>query len=97
MRWSTEPNYGGKSTTFIFRTSDGQFIAKLKHHITELVNMPVFDAWSDYLWQAGQNAMLVRKTRSGGDIDLWTVDLDADSWSRLITGGLEMNMIQLAP
>jgi hypothetical protein len=92
----TEPNYGGKSTTFIFRTSDEQLIAKLKHHITELVNVPVFDAWADYLWQAGQSAMLVRKTRSGGDIDLWTVDLDADSWSRLITGGLEMNMIHLA-
>jgi hypothetical protein len=93
----TEPNYGGKSITFIFRTSDEQLIAKLKHHITELVNVPVFDAWADYLWQAGQSAMLIRKTRSGGDIDLWTVDLDADSWSRLITGGLEMNMIHLAP
>jgi hypothetical protein len=89
------PNYGGKSTTFIFRTSDAQATAKLKHHVTQLVNVPVFDAWSVYLYDAGQRAMLVRKCRSAGGIDLLSVDLDADAWTRLITGGLEQGVIHL--
>jgi hypothetical protein len=88
------PNYGGKSTTFIFRTSDAQAIAKLKHHVTQLVNVPVFDAWSAYLYEAGQRAMLVRRTRSAGGIDLLSVDLDVDAWTRLITGGLEQGVIE---
>src|SRR5258708_9593865 len=38
------PNYGGKSTTFIIRTSEEQAIAQIKQHVTELVNIPLFDA-----------------------------------------------------
>jgi len=93
--WAITPNYGGKSTTFIFRTSEAQAIAKLKHHITQLVNIPVFDIWSAYLYQAGQQAMLVRKARSAGGIDLLSVALDIDEWTRLITGGLEQRIITL--
>jgi len=93
--WAVTPNYGGKATTFIFRTSDGQATAKLKHHVMQLVNIPVFEAWSSYLYEAGQRAMLVRKTRSAGGIDLLSVDLDVDAWTRLITGGLEQQIIQL--
>ena len=93
--WAVTPNYGGKATTFIFRTSDGQATAKLKHHVMQLVNVPVFDAWSSYLYQAGQKAVLVRKTRSAGGIDLLSVDLDVDAWTRLITGGLEQQIIAL--
>ena len=91
------PNYGGKSTTFILRIDEAQAAAKLKHHITELVKVPVFDEWAGYLYHAGQTAMLVRPTRSAGDIDLLSVDLDIDAWTRLITGGIEQNIISLPP
>jgi hypothetical protein len=93
--WAVTPNYGGKATTFIFRTSEAQAIAKLNHHVMQLVNVPVFDAWSPYLYEAGQRAMLVRKTRSAGGLDLLSVDLDIDAWTRLITGGLEQDLIRL--
>jgi len=93
--WLMNPNYGGDATTFIFRTNEGQAAAKLKHHITELVKVPVFDAWAGYLHQAGQTAMLVRPTRGAGGVDLLTVALDADAWTRLITGGLAQNIIAL--
>jgi len=89
------PNYGGKSTTFILRTDEAQAAAKLKHHVTELVKVPVFDEWAGYLYRAGQTAMLVRQTRSAGDIDLLSVDLDIDAWTRLITGGIEQGVITL--
>jgi len=89
------PNYGGKSTTFILRTDEAQASAKLKHHITELVKVPVFDEWAGYLYHAGQTAMLVHKTRSAGDIDLLTVELNADAWTRLITGGLDQGVFTL--
>lgn len=93
--WAVTPLYGGKATTFIFRTNDAQATAKLKHHVTQLVNIPVFDVWSAYLYEAGQKAMLVRKARSAGGIDLLSVDLDVDAWTRLITGGLEQQIIRL--
>jgi hypothetical protein len=93
--WAVTPNYGGKFTTFIFRTSDAQATAKLRHHVMQLVNIPVFEAWSAYLYEAGQRAMLVRKCRSAGGIDLLSVDLDVDAWTRLITGGLEQGIIRL--
>jgi len=89
------PNYGGKSTTFILRTDEAQAAAKLKHHITELVKVPVFDEWTGYLYHAGQSAMLVRPPRSAGDIDLLSVTLDIDAWTRLITGGIEQGVITL--
>jgi hypothetical protein len=89
------PNYGGKSTTFILRTDEDQAAAKLKHHVTELVKVPVFDEWAGYLYHAGQTAMLVRPTRSAGDIDLLSVTLDIDAWTRLITGGIEQGVITL--
>jgi GH24 family phage-related lysozyme (muramidase) len=89
------PNYGGKSTTFILRTDEAQAAAKLKHHVTELVKVPVFDEWASYLYHVGQTAMLVRPTRSTGNIDLLTVTLDIDAWTRLITGGIEQGVITL--
>lgn len=89
------PNYGGKSTTFILRTDEAQAAAKLKHHVTELVKVPVFDEWAGYLYHVGQTAMIVRPTRSAGDIDLLSVDLDIDAWTRLITGGIEQGVITL--
>ena len=89
----TQPNYGGKSTTFILHVSNEQAMAQLRQHITKLVNVPVFPEWTAYLGQAGQRAMLLRPARTGGDVKLWTVDLDAEAWTRLITGGLAQSVI----
>lgn len=92
---TVQPNYGGKSTTFIFHVSDEQAMAQLRQHVTRLVNVPVFPEWTGYLWQAGQSAMLLRPTRTGGDVTLYTVILDSDSWTRLLTGGLAEGIIRL--
>jgi hypothetical protein len=93
--WIVEPNYNGDSVTFIFRVSPEQAQAQLLNHVRKLVNVAVFDGWSDYLWQAGTNAMLVRPARSGGEIDLLSVLLDSSAWTRLITGGIEQQVITL--
>lgn len=94
--WAVVPNYNGAATTFLFRTDDAQATAKLKNHVTELVKVPVFDAWADYLYAAGQTAGLVRQTRSAGAIDLLTVDLDATAWTRVITTGLECGSLSFS-
>ncbi len=94
-RMALEPVYGGKSLTFFIRTDDAQGKAKLKAHVFALVNIPVFDVWSHYLWEAGQKAMLVRRPRTLGGIDLWVVDLGVDAWTRLITGGVEQGIIPI--
>ncbi|MBK9748912.1 MAG: hypothetical protein IPO91_19320 [Chloroflexi bacterium] len=93
--WVVNPNYSGNATTFILRTDEAQAQAKLKHYVAQVVNVPVFDAWTSFLWSAGYAAMLVRPTRSAGGIDLLTVSLDALVWTRLITGGLEQRTILL--
>ena len=92
----TQPNYNGDSTTFIFHISDEQAMVQLRHHITQLVKVPVFPEWTSYLWHAGQTAMLLRPTRTGGDVKLYTVVLDCDAWTRLLTGGLAEKIISLA-
>jgi len=91
----TQPNYNGDSTTFIFHISDEQAMVQLRHHITQLVKVPVFSEWTSYLWHTGQTAMLLRPTRTGGDVKLYTVVLDCDAWTRLITGGLAEKIISL--
>lgn len=93
--WIITPNYNGAATTFILRTDDVQAQAKLKQHVALLVNLPVFDAWTAYLWHAGQTAMLVRPTHLAEGINLLTVSLDTDAWTRLITGGVEQRVITL--
>ena len=55
----------------------------------------MFPDWTGYLWQAGQNAMLVRPTRTGGEVKLYSVTLDCDAWTRLLTGGLNQSIIRL--
>ena len=93
--WMIEPNYNGQSVTFIFDTDETITRAKLRHHIRQLVKCAVFDEWTDYLWTAGQAAMLVRKIHSGGGGTLHSIELDETSWSRLIAGGLSQQIIQL--
>ncbi len=70
-------------------------MAQLRQHVTRLVKVPVFAEWTGYLWQAGQAAMLLRPTRSSGDVALLTLTLDADAWTWLITGGLSTGIIAL--
>lgn len=91
----TQPNYGGASTTFMIHVSDEQAMAQLRQHITRLVKVAVFPEWTAYLWDAGQRAMLLRPTRTAGDVKLWTISLDDSAWTRLITGGLAQNIIRL--
>ncbi|MEO0560468.1 MAG: hypothetical protein AAF125_00035 [Chloroflexota bacterium] len=93
--WLTDPNYGGKSVTGIFRTDDTQAVAKLTDHVRKLVKVPVFDDWRGFLLSAGESAGLVRSPRSGGGIDLLVLEMDVDAWSRLITGGLANGVIAL--
>lgn len=90
-----DPNYGGASTTFFFRTDPAQGRAKLREHVFALVGIPVFRDWERYLWDAGKAAMLVRSPRVYGGADLVLVDLDRTAWERLITGGVEAGHIAL--
>jgi hypothetical protein len=90
-----EPNYNGNSTTYIMQVDEAQAKGQLLHHIRELVSVPVFPQWIDYLWQAGQTAMLLRNCHAEGGIILKSLDLDASAWKRLITGGVANKIIHI--
>ena len=92
--WIVRPNDDAK-TTFLLRVDEAQARAKLKHLVTQLVNVPVFDVWTEFLWSAGSAASLVNPTCLAGGVDLLTVSRDAAAWTRLITGGVEQQIIQL--
>lgn len=90
-----DPDYGGKATTYIMHLDDAQAKGQLLHHIRELVSVPVFPQWIDYLWQAGQTAMLLRNCKVDGGITLKSLDLDATAWKRIITGGVANDIIHI--
>ena len=92
--WIVRPN-GDARPTFVLRVDEAQAKAKLKHLVTQLVNVTVFDVWTEFLWSAGSAASLVHPTRLAGGVDLLTVSRDAAAWTRLITGGVEQQIIQL--
>ena len=54
--WLANPNYGGKSVTFILQISDEQAMAQLKQHVTELVNVPVFEDWIGLSVESGASS-----------------------------------------
>ena len=93
----TDPNYNGSGRTYILQLDEVQAQGQLLHHIRETVSLPVFADWLDYLWSAGQTAMLVRSCRSGGGLTVKAVGLDPDSWQRLITGGVGQGIITIPP
>ena len=90
-----DPDYGGKATTYIMHLDDAQAKGQLLHYIRELVSVPVFPQWIDYLWQAGQTAMLLRNCKADGGIILKSLDLDATAWKRIITGGVANDIIHI--
>lgn len=92
--WIVCPNDDAKPT-FLLRVDDAQAKAKLKYLVTQLVNVPVFDVWTEFLWSAGSAASLVHPTRLAGGVDLLTISRDAAAWTRLIMGGVEQQIIQL--
>lgn len=93
--WVVKPTANGSSATFLFPVDEGLARAKLRQHVTQLVKLPVFDGWTDFLWTAGHAAGLVHPTRPAGGIDLLTVLLDAAAWTRLITTGIAQQAITL--
>lgn len=90
-----DPNYGGQATTYIMHLDDRQAKGQLLHHVRELVSVPVFPQWIDYLWQAGQTAMLLRNCKADGGITLKVLDLDSSAWKRIITGGVANDIIRI--
>ncbi|MEO1666737.1 MAG: hypothetical protein AAFU54_19015 [Chloroflexota bacterium] len=90
-----EPNYSGKSTTYIIQVDEAQAKGQLLHHVRETVRLPVFAHWIDYLWTAGKTAKLIRDTRTGGGLVIKTIDLDVDAWGRLIQYGIAEKVIAI--
>jgi hypothetical protein len=84
-----EPEYGDALLTYILGTDDAQAQALLRHHVLQLVKVPVFASWTPYLWTAGRQARLVTAIPSGGGMDAYRVVLDRAAWTELIAGSVE--------
>lgn len=91
----TRPNYNGNAHSYILQISEEQAKAQLYTHIQQLLNIAVFQEWTDYLWKAGQAAMLLRLCRGGGGLKVLSLHLDRTAWTRLLTGALEAQILSL--
>jgi len=89
------PSYDGHTKTYIIQMSEVQAKGQMLHHVRETVKLPVFDSWTDYLWQAGQVAKLIRNTRTDGGLVIKTLELDVDAWGRLIQYGIAEEVISI--
>lgn len=90
---AVNPNYEKNPAAFIFRVNEAQASAMLRHHVSELVNVAVFDEWDNYLYSTGRQQGLVYPAPSEGGVDVLTVLLDADAWTTLIANGLRDGVI----
>ena len=91
----TTPTFDGKSNTAIIEVSPQFAKTRLFELIEELVDIPLFAEWSNYLWEAGKLALLVRSATYEGCCPVSLVELNIEKWTRLITGALEMQIITL--
>lgn len=91
----TEPSYSAIGQTYIIRSTPDQLMARLTHHIHQLVPIPVRSEWQDYLLAIGQRERLIRPCTTYGGIDLLAVTLDQQAWQTLIQQGLHQQHIQL--
>jgi hypothetical protein len=90
-----EPIYGETSSTYLIELDEGQRVAQLAAHITQLVQIAVFESYHRYLWDAGQAAKLLRRCTCYGGVQLWHLTLDAEQWTALICEGLRENKLEL--
>ena len=70
----------------------------LRHHVTQLVNVPVFEMWAAYLWDAGTRANLVSRPVRAGGIDLQAspeLISEGPAWA-LVDGNKAMAMVPSA-
>ena len=81
--------------TYLIHSTEAQAIARLHHHVHQLVNIPVRDVWQDYLWRAGQEESLVTSCQCRGGVELMAVNLDQQAWTTLIQTGLRDTRIKL--
>jgi hypothetical protein len=91
------PDYGGYGHTYLINPLDqaGHDREKMMHHLKMFLQIAVFDCWTDYLWQAGRDAKLIRNVRTGGGIQMWKLSLRRQAWTRIVSGGLYEDIIAI--
>ena len=91
----TEPVYAELSTTYLLFTGKDQATAMLGEHVARLVKVAVFPAWFAYLVQRGRQERLVQRCTCYGGVDMHSITLDIDAWTRIIQAGLASGSICL--
>jgi hypothetical protein len=91
----TAEGHGFSGAFYIYWTSNEQAIYVLKAKLEAITGLAIYDQWLPYLWQAGRISMNVRECRHEGEVKIFAVMRDADSWKRLIAGGIANGIITL--
>jgi hypothetical protein len=91
----TEPEYNELTTTYLLMTAKDQATAVLGDHISKLVKVAVFPEWYPYLVQQGRLDRQIQRCVCYGGVDVWSLKLDIDAWTRIIQSGLASHSIVL--
>lgn len=85
-----------KTDVYAYIPFVGEDSAKLKmmDHLHRALDMPVFDSWANYLWEAGHRAGLIDDT-DGQGLAIKAMLLTEERWKKLITLSLSCRTLTL--
>lgn len=101
---AVEPDFSGHGQTCFFAppasnmagTDTTHATAKLLQLVRDLVAIPIFDHWQDWLWKIGREKSLVMPPLyHGGGVVLWMVSLERTPWELAIQAGVRKQQLTL--
>lgn len=92
-----ETIYPDTAQTAIFYPDHAQAVARLIYHLTQLVTVPIFPEWHDYLWRLGEQHRLIMPCKCLGVTKpyCYRLLLSAKRWTEIICAGLKTKTICL--
>lgn len=92
-----ETTYPDTHQTVVFYPDHAQAVARMAFHITQLVTVPVFPEWHDYLWRLGEAQRLITPCKCLGVNKpyCYRLLLSRKRWTDLICAGLKNKAIHL--
>jgi len=92
-----ETTYPDTHQTVVFYPDHAQAVARMSFHITQLVTVPVFPEWHDYLWRLGEAQRLITPCKCLGVNKpyCYRLLLSRKRWTDLLCAGLKNKAIHL--
>jgi hypothetical protein len=91
------PDASGEAQPFYLVASQSEWLLpRFVALLNQALDLPIFPAWAQHLWQCGQDESLITALTHGGDVtSAWRVLPDEARWGELIQRRLQDGTIRL--